>query len=517
MKKNYDVDVLIVGYGAAGANAAIAAHDAGARVLIAEKLDAGGGNSAVCAGAMVIPESLDAAIAYYRALSSGTVGEEMIRAFAQAMVGIPDLLSRMGLEFTAGPPIPPSFPSMMSGKLKQIHINPTGENGFRFLEGQIRDRKIEVLTDTQVKTLIQNPETREILGAEAQRQGQDIKLLARKGVVLTCGGYAYNPAMLANFNFPGATDYIFSWGAPGNTGDGISLASEAGAALWHMAAIEWGRFCAREPSKKFGTAIGYGLGRTKRAGSYMFVNKFGKRFMAEDALLSHCKTQLDILRYDHYNAEYPNLPAFMIFDQTYLSRGPIAPTAQMLRAKRGGIVGYSLVNKIHDWSADNQAEIDEGWILQANTVTDLASRIGAETDVLEETVRQFNRACIEQHDSLFGRNEKTLASFETPPYFAVELGLSLVNTQGGPKRNMNCQVLDHNDGVIPRLYAAGELGSFFGFLYQVGSNYPEAWAFGQIAGKMAAAETRFSEMPRQFHAPHPDRIGSIHELDHRLA
>jgi len=493
MKKDYEVDVLIVGYGAAGANAAIAAHDAGARVLIVEKLRVGGGNSAVCAGAMVIPESQETAIAYYRALSSGTVGEEMICAFAEAMVGIPDLLSRLGLEFTAEPPIPPTFPSLMPDKLKQIHIHPTGESGFRFLEGLVKDRNIEVFTDTQVKTLIRNPETREVLGAKAQRNGQDIQLLARKGVILTCGGYAYNPAMLANFNLPGATDYIFPWGAPGNTGDGIRLVTEVGAALWHMAAIEWGRLCAREPSKKFGTAIGYGLGRTQRAGSYLFVNKFGERFMAEDASLSHCKAPLDILRYDHRNAEYRNLPAFLIFDQTYLARGPLAPTSQMFKNKRGGMVGYSLVNKIYDWSADNQAEIEAGWVLQAQTVVELANKIGAKTEVLEETIRQYNRACAEQCDSLFGRNVKTLAPFETPPYFAVELGLSIVNTQGGPKRNVNCQVLDHNDGVIPRLYAAGELGSFFGFLYQIGSNYPEAWAFGQIAGRMAAAETPLSE------------------------
>ena len=501
IEKDYDADVLIVGYGAAGANAAIAAHDAGARVVIVEKLSSGGGNSAVCAGGMVIPQSLEAAIGYYRALSSGTVSDEMICAFAEAMLGIPDLLSRLGLEFITEPPIPASFPSMSDSKLKVIHINPTGENGFRFLEGQVKDRKIEVLTDAQVKTLIQNSETREVLGVKAQRKGRDIRLLARKGVILTCGGYASNPAMLANFNCPGATDYIFSWGSPGNTGDGISLASEAGAALWHMAAIEWGRFCAREPSKKFGTAIGYGLGRTKRAGSYMFVNKFGERFMAEDTRLSHCKAQLDILRYDHDKGEYRNLPAFMIFDQSYLSGGPIAPTAQMLQTKRGGIVGYSLVHNIYDWSVDNQAEIDEGWVLQAKTVADLAHKIGSETDVLEETIRKFNRACAERCDSQFGRNGNTLLPFETPPYFAVELGLSVVNTQGGPKRNVNGQVLDHNDGVIPRLYAAGELGSFFGFLYQVGSNYPEAWAFGQIAGKMAAAETPLSKCPPYFHVP----------------
>jgi len=73
------------------------------------------------------------------------------------------------------------------------------------------------------------------------------------------------------------------------------------------------------------------------------------------------------------------------------------------------------------------------------------------------------------------------------------MGLVLVNTQGGPKHNKLCQVLDPDDKPIPRLYAAGELGSFFGFLYQEGSNYPEAWAFGRIAGRQAAAEKPFKE------------------------
>ena len=96
MKVDYDTDVLIVGYGAAGANAAIAAHDAGARVLIMEKLDYPGGNSGVCAGSMLIPESVEEAVRYYRGLSFGTVDEKMIRVFAEAMVGIPRLLTELG-------------------------------------------------------------------------------------------------------------------------------------------------------------------------------------------------------------------------------------------------------------------------------------------------------------------------------------------------------------------------------------------------------------------------------------
>jgi len=66
--------------------------------------------------------------------------------------------------------------------------------------------------------------------------------------------------------------------------------------------------------------------------------------------------------------------------------------------------------------------------------------------------------------------------------------MNLINTQGGPIHNARSQVIGVNDKPIPRLYAAGELGSFFGYLYQGGSNFPEALAFGKIAGKNAASE-----------------------------
>jgi succinate dehydrogenase/fumarate reductase flavoprotein subunit len=487
-KWDYDTEVLIVGYGAAGANAALAAHDAGARVLIMEKLGYPGGNSGVSAGAMLIPESIEEAVEYYRALSFGTVDEEMIRVFAEAMVGIPRLLTDLGAEFKVHKMEPTYFPTLLSGKIQRIQFNPTGQDGFRFLENLVQERKIEVLMNTQATDLIQDSQTREVLGVKAQKNGKEMTLLARRGVILACGGYEYNPAMLADFNFPGATDYIFPWGTPGNTGDGIMLATEAGAALWHMASIEWGALCARKPSQEFGTAIGAGLGRTMPEGSFMFVNRYGKRFMAESTSLVHRKAPLEILFFDHERAEYRNLPAYMIFDEEHRRRGPIASTLEQFQAMWGGPVGYPLVHEIYDWSSDNQAEIEKGWVVQTETIADLAGKIEADAAALEETIRDFNRACMDNRDPQFGRTENTLAPLKTPPYYAVELALTLVNTQGGPKHNRDCQVLDFNDRPIPRLYAAGELGSFFGFLYQGGSNYPEAWAFGQIAGKRVASE-----------------------------
>ena len=488
-KGDYETDVLIVGYGAAGANAAIAAHDAGARVLILEKLGFPGGNSGVCAGAMVIPESMDEAIRYYRALSFGTADEDLIRAFAEEMIGIPRLLTGMGAEFKVRRTEPPNFPSFLNGQVKRIQVSPTGADGFRFLQNLVESRKGEVLMETGATALIQDPRTREVIGVKAQRKGKEITLLARRGVILACGGYGYNRGMLADFHFPGATDYIFPWGTPGNTGDGIKMASEVGAALWHMASLEWGAFCARKPSQKFGTAIGAGLGRTIPEGSFVFANRYGRRFMPENTSLIHRKAPLEILFFDHERAEYRNLPAYMVFDDAYRRKGPIASRREHFQEMWGGPVGYPAIHKIYEWSRDNQAEIDQGWVFRADTLADLAGKIGADAPVLEETVSNFNRACAEGGDPQFGRTGKSLAPLETPPYYAVELALTLVNTQGGPKHNKDCQVLDFGDRAIPRLYAAGEVSSFFGFLYQGGSNYPEAWAFGQIAGRRAAAET----------------------------
>ncbi len=486
--RNRETDVLIAGYGAAGANAAIAAHDAGARVLIIEKMAVPGGNSGVCAGAVIIPETLEDAVQYYRGLSFGTVDEEMIRAFAEEMVAIPRLMKEMGAEFTVRRKDPPYFPSLLGGKVQRIHFNPTGVEGFRFLQNQVQMRGIEVLFNTRAMALIQDPKTREVIGIKAEREGKEITLEARRGVILSCGGYEYNREMLENFNLPGLMDFIFPWGTPGNTGDGIRMASEAGAALWHMAAIEWAFLCARIPSKELGMAIGGGLGRATPGGSFVFVNRYGKRFMQENRNLIHRKAPLEVLYFDHEKAEYGNLPAYMVFDEAYRRKGPIAYTLEHFQELWGGPVGYPMVHGVYNWSVDNRAEMERGWIVQSHTLGGLAGKVGIDSVALEETIRNFNRASEEGGDSEFGRAGESLAPLTTPPFYAVELALTLINTQGGPKHNKGCQVLDFQNHPIPRLYAAGELGSFFGFLYQGGTNYPEAWAFGRIAGKNATAE-----------------------------
>ena len=81
---------------------------------------------------------------------------------------------------------------------------------------------------------------------------------------------------------------------------------------------------------------------------------------------------------------------------------------------------------------------------------------------------------------------------EKGPYYAIEAYPALLNTQGGPKRDVKARVMDVFDRPVSRLYVAGELGSIWGSIYQGSSNVCEALVYGQIAGESAAAEKPLS-------------------------
>lgn len=492
-----EADVVVVGYGGAGACAAIAAHDAGARVLLLEKAPVGGGNTGCSGGGMRIPSDVSNAIEHYRALTMGRVDEESICALAEAIVELPRRLEKWGAELEYFKQQEPTYPLLPgSSSFHQIvHLARTarqkeeqegigvifgahGDQLFNFLEHQVKKREIRIMYETPAKELIQDPVTKEILGVKAESLTGEIYVKARRGVVLACGGFQNNKEMLANFLPYTAQLPMCAWGTPYNTGDGIVMASQVGAKLWHMTSIELGNFAPRAPSEKFG--VGFRLVRQLPVASQaIYINKYGKRFMNESILLSHRKELFEVQYFDHERAEYPNIPFYMVFDETFRKKRPIV----------GMHDGWWCIHKLYEWSDDNSAEIEQGWIVKANTIKELAEKIEVDSDALEETVSKYNEYCMVGEDSEFGRSKEWLVPIETPPYYTTELCEPIINTQGGPKRNRRAQVLDKNDKPIPRLYAAGELGSFWDPLYENCSNIPEALAFGQIAGEYAAKLT----------------------------
>jgi succinate dehydrogenase/fumarate reductase flavoprotein subunit len=146
------------------------------------------------------------------------------------------------------------------------------------------------------------------------------------------------------------------------------------------------------------------------------------------------------------------------------------------------------VSDFYQWSADNSAEIEKGWIKAADSIAALAGEVNMRPDYLQSTISQYNVNCVGGYDPEFGRSTNTLIPIARSPYYAISLWPSLYNTQGGPKRNGKAQVLDVWGKPIKRLYSAGELGSLWHRNYPGGGNVSEALAFGRIAGRNAVAE-----------------------------
>ena len=127
-----------------------------------------------------------------------------------------------------------------------------------------------------------------------------------------------------------------------------------------------------------------------------------------------------------------------------------------------------------------QRKIEKGWITKGETLADLATKLGMKE--LEATLTKYNENARKGVDPDFSRRNG-LVAIETAPFYGVAIYPTMYNTQGGPKRNAKCQIVDSSDQPIPRLYFAGELGSFWGWMYNGGGNNAECLCTGQIAAR----------------------------------
>jgi succinate dehydrogenase/fumarate reductase flavoprotein subunit len=481
-----EFDVVVVGYGGAGAAAAISAHDAGAEVLLLEKMPNAGGNTALSGGGILSVTNVEDAVTYITGLYDYCFSEkddDVIQAFAEEAAYNIEWLKglREGqdvvLHGAAGYPEIPGAESIE--RYHALFLDGTDGGSIALFEvlsyAVEEERGIDVRLDTPATRLITNCEG-EVVGLRAETQGQEIAIKANRAVILTTGGHENNREMLTNHSM-GWPIYFF--GNPGNTGDGTRMAQAVGASLWHMNALSC-PIGLKVPEFEAAHAI------YVRAPQYIYVDKHGKRFVDELGIDGHSWI-LAVNHYDDLTLSYPRIPCYLIFDETARTSGPISLGLGFNRGK-------------YEWSMDNSVEIDKGWIVKADTLSELASKLGIDALGLEETISKWNddvRDPVEGEDTEFGRTIERRerirsAPIETAPYYAVESHPTVLNTQGGPRRNANAQIMNPFGEPIPRLYSSGELGSMWGFIYQGSGNIGECLAFGRIAGRNAAAEEPWS-------------------------
>jgi succinate dehydrogenase/fumarate reductase flavoprotein subunit len=468
-----EYDVIVVGYGMAGAATSIQAAEKGAKVLLLEKAPKGeeGGNSKYAGQGFVTvePENRDKALEYFKRIRGkyNTPEDDVLAAFTDTIITNADWINSLGGNAIVSAKAIGEFRDIEGWDL----MNAWGINGkffdagaYNFLHSVVeKSDLIDVWYEAPGEQLIQDPETKIIHGVVAGVEGKKYNIRAKNGVVLCTGGFENNQQMIQDYlQLP----YGYSKGALYNTGDGIKMAMEVGADLWHMGNIAGPDLNAID--KTTGRSYGYAiqgehplLSTKFTLGNVIFVGADGTRFVDESVSTGH-----GFIDFHGMKLRMPvSLPAYCVFDSTAIN-----------------------TTIYHAWGDDKTDEIDQGIIIEADTLDELAEKLELPAGSLASTVKQYNEFCANGEDIQFGRHEETLNPLNTTgPYYAFEVVPTFTNTQGGPRRDAEGRILDTNGTPIPHLYSAGELGAIWGDIYQGAGNLSECISFGRISGIAAAA------------------------------
>ena len=460
-----EFDAVVIGFGGAGASVAITAADNGAKVLLLEKAPEGkaGGNSAICMQWICNTTDKAETVKYIKALRGKftTPSDEMIERYVDGMAENFEWIKSLGAEdpqvfnYVEFPELEGSSSFAPFTVAGNTGMSPDAFGGdgaaYRLLKDNVMKREnITVWYEAGAKRLIQDGATKIVHGVTVSVDGQEINVRARNAVVLACGGFENNPEMQQDY-----TDRYF-WPSTGNahfnTGDGIRMALDVGADLWHMGNVVTNiEFYDEE--NQYST---FAFQATSRG---IMVGPDGTRFAAEDARRCHGKFNT--------SGTWMNspLPDFMysIFDETSKAQGRLHFT----------------------WSDDSEAEIEKGWVVKADTIEELCEKIGLDAAVVQASIDKWNRFVDEGVDLAFGRT-RNMVKIEPAPFYAVKITPAMGNTQGGPRKNIDGQVLTPYGEVIPHLYTNGELGDIWSNCYQASCNLGGGMIFGRIIGKEIA-------------------------------
>ena len=300
---------------------------------------------------------------------------------------------------------------------------------------------VEIVTDTRANELI--VENGKVVGVKATTsEGANVTLHANSGVVLATGGFSANAPMVVEYNnyWPGLSDTMPSTNAPTITGDGIVMAKAVGADLVGMG------FAQLMPSSHpVDGSLFSGIWGS--AETQVFVNKEGKRYVNEYA------------------------------ERDVLSKAALAQT--------DGIFYIICDNKIAK-NADVAGMEAKGNVVVADTLEELAEKLGIPADTFVETIERYNSFVDAQKDDDFGKplfGEK----IDEAPFVATPRSPSLHHTMGGVKIDTNTHVISTEGSVIDGLYAAGEVTGGLHAGNRLGGNaMTDFLVFGRIAGENAA-------------------------------
>lgn len=464
-----DCDVLVVGGGAAGLSAALAAsEDPACRVMLAESEDEVGGASAWSTGVVMaagtsfqaregVQDDPADLMRDYLSLNAWQVQPAIAERIAHDSGPTIEWLTGlgakcMGLIYAGDERVP-------RGHL----FDGLGRHIVDVLYGEVRRRpNVDVVRRARIERLLTDGAGRVVGAATADEE------VGAAAVVLATGGFGANPELIEK-HFPRAAaagDWLWYIGPPSSRGDGLRLAEAVGADITgHDRGVL--RLRPHFSHENEGAYL---------PGWMVVLNGEGIRFMDEMSPYNVAEAL----------ASAQPGPLWAVFDEE--TKQAAQPGTTKLHRKVNFPQG-------HPWEDWVEPLIDEmvaaGKIHRCDSVESLAAAIGVDVAVLGATLRTYNEDCAAGRDRFFRKEAPTFRPVATPPFYASELRLwHMPLTAAGPRIDADTHVLDAHWRPIPGLYAAGEVaGGVIGTHYVgSGNSYAIALVFGRVAGRIAAAE-----------------------------
>ena len=459
-----DVDVVVIGSGAAGLTAAISAAEAGARVLIAESEGVVGGASRLSGGILMgvgsalqrrngIDDTVDHAFHEYMLANRWEVEAGPVRRFIEETGPTIDWLAEVGVPFE-----PFVFPAGQEAVPHGHMVSGSGAGLVEALHAASKEHDVEIALGRRVDRLLTD-------GAQVTGVAVADDEVTAGATVIASGGFCANPERIAHWWPSGLaggdwTYYIAGDGAPGSRGDAFDLGAAVDAEI--VGRDRGLRLLHTGFHREFDAAA---------PGWLLLVDREGRRFVSET---SHYGV-LDAVIKSHGDV------AWAIFDDRLL-RSPGIPDSKWDRT--GAYRPNYNVDLI-----DRMA--GEGRVAVAETIAGLAAAVGLDPVVLAGTVDRYNAAAAAGLDADHLKAAEYLHSLEHPPYYAVELRPASIAVTGcGLRIDDRAQVVGVAGEPIGGLFAAGECtGGIIGPFYAgSGNSLANCVTFGRIAGRTAARE-----------------------------
>jgi len=526
-------DVVVVGSGAAGLSAAVAAATCGARVTLIEAASHLGGTTAISGGVVWIPgnrwaagrgieDSRELGLTYLQALDLGDVDADLGARYLEEGADVLEDVERctpLRWQHMAFPDYHAEFPGG-STEGRGLEILPIAVG--RDVLARIRRDPYEVRPSTLNEASHGSPEPaeldrREREGIATRGQGLVAGLLAtliehdaviktgtrarelatsngsvvgveadgelhRGAVVLASGGFERNTELVDAFL---RGPLIAPAGPPSNRGDGLIMGMAVGARLGNMSEAWWAP-AMEVPGETIDDAPFFRILFTDCAQpGGIVVDSRGDRFV--DEAVNYSDFGRAFHRFDAGGYAFHSTSSWLIFDARRRAGRPLA-----------GDTVWTL-DPAGSQSAGTVPESDPSWLVRANTLAGLAEAIGLPPARLSATVDRFNELATENADRDFGRGSyaydrfsqgsQSLQAVSEPPFYALRVLPGALGTKGGLKTDSAGRVLRALDGdAIPGLFAAGNVAACpFGMAYPgPGATIGPALVFGWRAGQAAA-------------------------------